>query len=166
VTEHYLPTNKTDRKVNVLGTHHAYQFIASRRSYLERLSRLIQLHSVDLILEEAAPGPHSGKSEVDFFARKLAGERNIEWRNIDLATDERGQLPCESEFGDHWYREGIWVDRAQKLITDGNRQSTLVICGWGHLISLTHKFHDKGYRVECYTYIDPADEHQICSPEK
>jgi hypothetical protein len=64
---------QTIKRVCVLGTHHAYQYQTVRGKYFENVSALIEIHSVDLVAEEA-----SGIA-WDTYAKKIADIRKVSW---------------------------------------------------------------------------------------
>jgi hypothetical protein len=72
----------TDPTICIVGTHHAYQYQTRRQSYFQNIRTLIEIHSADLVAEEA-----TGVSKT--YARTIADEKGIAWKNVDLTTEER-----------------------------------------------------------------------------
>lgn len=154
------------RKICVLGTYHAYQHLAPRALYREKMKALVRLHSVDLVAEEA-----TAEDGITFYAKKLVDEckrtlkRDISWENVDLIKDERGEPEDEkilriAPFIDSAFetsREWIWVERVSKKMKD----SALLICGFSHTLSVSEKFRWAGFEVETHTYFDPQDDDRI-----
>lgn len=104
-------------KICIFGTHHAYQYKTTRRSYLQNVECLIQLHSVDLVAEEA-----SGLTTT--YAKAIAHQAKVLWKNVDLTTEERKVVPDVNpysigtliDFDLHSLREWVWVIRTAKLM--------------------------------------------------
>src|SRR6202035_441140 len=83
-------------KICILGTHHAYQYQAPRFRYLENIKNLIEIHSVDLVAEEATG--ISGASYAQVLTKKIFASR-ISWKNVDLTEDERTKVPDINQLG-------------------------------------------------------------------
>jgi hypothetical protein len=154
------------RRICILGTYHAYQYLAPRDRYRAKVKALIRLHSVDLVAEEA-----TAKEGTTFYAKELTDEckltlnRDISWENVDLTKDERGEVEdgktlqiepfIDSAF--ETSREWIWVERVSKKM----KNSALLICGFAHTFSVSEKFRWAGFEVETHTYFDPQDHERI-----
>jgi hypothetical protein len=150
---------QTIKRVCVLGTHHAYQYKTVRKKYFENVCALIEIHSVDLVAEEA-----SG-IERDTYAKKIADIRKVSWRNVDLTSEERKLVPdinvlglgTQIDFDLHSLREWVWVIRTAKNM----KQSAMLICGFAHLMGVASKFHSLGFAVATEVYFDNEDEKLI-----
>jgi hypothetical protein len=149
-------------KICILGTHHAYQYQAPRFRYLENIKNLIEIHSVDLVAEEATG--ISGASYAQVLIKRVFASR-ITWKNVDLTVEERKIVPdinpmglgTLQDFDLHTLREWVWVIRTSKAMKD----SALLICGLAHTFSVAEKFLLAGYAVETNTYFDKIDEDNI-----
>jgi hypothetical protein len=146
--------NSTSPKVCIFGTHHAYQYKTPRRGYLQNVKSLIQIHSVDLVAEEATGAPST-------YAEAIATLSKVAWKNVDLTSDERKHVPDLNPLGIgtqidadlHWFREWVWVIRTAKAM----KHSALLICGWAHTTGVADKFLSLGFDVEAHVYIDGTD---------
>lgn len=146
------------RKICILATHHAYQIDVSRPGYFQNVKALIELHSVDLIAEEATGAPST-------YAHEVAAECKILWKNVDLTKEERMKVPDVNPYGIgtlidfdlQIIREWVWVVRTSKAM----KHSALLICGCAHTLSVAEKFHWVGFDVETNVYFDRADENRI-----
>jgi hypothetical protein len=76
------------RKVCILGVHHAYQFQVVRPTYIQTVTELVQIHSVDLIAEESADHITT-YVQAAVAAGRIPG---VKWTNVDLSRDERKLL--------------------------------------------------------------------------
>jgi len=147
---------QTTKQVCVLGTHHAYQYKIVRKKYFENVSALIEIHSVDLVAEEA-----SG-IDRDTYAKKVADIRKVSWKNVDLTSEERKLVPdinalglgTQIDFDLHSLREWVWVIRTAKSM----KQSAMLISGLAHLMGVASKFHSLGFPVATEAYFDNEDE--------
>ena len=79
------------RRICILGTHHAYQYQAPRPDYLRNIRDLIEMHSVDLVAEEATGIPPDDSYAHQLIVRVLKSQ--ISWKNVDLTADERRKVP-------------------------------------------------------------------------
>lgn len=146
------------RKICVFGTHHAYQYLVPRPRYLRYLKELIDLHSVDLVAEEA-----TGVSSTYIQQELLKPEfKSVSWKNVDLTREERTRVPDinESSIGTlvdldlHELREWVWVIRT----SEATKGSALLICGLVHTFSVAEKFLSAGFEAETHVYFDNLDE--------
>lgn len=149
-------TGISKRKVCVFGTHHAYQFQLPRPRYLPHLRDLINLHSVDLVAEEATGIP--GESYIQSELSKDEFKTRVSWKNVDMTREERAQLQDLSggtlyDFGFYMAREKVWVARTAEAMKD----SALLICGLVHTFSVAAKFELVGFEVETHVYFDRLD---------
>ena len=141
-------------RICIFGTHHAYQYMTRRRKYLRNVEALIQIHSVDLVAEEA-----SGLTTS--YASAIADEAKVLWKNVDLTPDERKLVPDLNPLGIgtqididlHSLREWVWVIRTTKAMN----QSALLICGFAHTTGTAAKFQSVGFDVETHVYLDGDD---------
>ena len=150
------------RKICILGTHHAYQYQALRRAYLQNVRDLISIHSVDLVAEEA-----TGITDATYADRLIKAEfdSHISWKNVDLSAEERKIAPdinrmgfgTRVDFDLHMLREWVWVIRTSKAM----KNSALLICGFAHTFSVAEKFQLAGFEVETNVYFDKLDEDNI-----
>jgi hypothetical protein len=150
------------RKICILGTHHAYQYQAPRLAYLQNVRNLISIHSVDLVAEEA-----TGIPDPTYADRLIKAEfdSHTSWKNVDLTVEERKKVPdinpmglgTLQDFYLHTLREWVWVIRTSKAMKD----SALLICGLAHTLSVADKFQAAGFEVEINTYFDRLDENNI-----
>lgn len=153
--------NHISPKVCVLGTHHAYQYKRVRKKYLHAVKDLIQIHSVDLVAEEAT-GIEGGS-----FAKEIADLTNTPWKNVDLTHEEREVTPDINRMGIgtqidldlHSLREWVWVIRTAKAM----KESALLICGFAHTTGISCKFRSIGFDVETHVYLDNADDKLIAN---
>lgn len=150
------------RKICILGTHHAYQYCAPRTAYLQHVKDLIEIHSVDLVAEEATGIPDASYAHrliMSFFSSQIL------WKNVDLTEDERKKVHdinpmCFGtlvDFDLHSLREWVWVIRTSKAMKD----SALLICGLAHTFSIADKFKLAGFAVETNVYFDKLDDDNI-----
>jgi len=145
----------TNPKVCILGTHHAYQYQTRRGGYFENIRSLIELHSVDLVAEEA-----SGIGWT--YAHTIADESKVLWKNVDLTSEERAGIPdinpegfgTQFDFDLQVLREWVWLIRTAKTM----KHSALLICGFAHIMGLASKFASVGFDVETHIYFDRRDE--------
>jgi hypothetical protein len=150
------------RKICILGTHHAYQYLAPRTTYLQNVKNLIETHSVDLVAEEA-----TGIPDVSYAHRLIMNvfDSRILWKNVDLTKDERKKVPDINpmglgtlvDFDLHKLREWVWVIRTSRAMKD----SALLICGLAHTFSVADNFQLAGFAVETNVYFDRIDEDNI-----
>ncbi len=144
-----------NQQICIFGTHHAYQYKTTRWRYLQNVECLIQIHSVDLVAEEA-----SGLETT--YARAIANEAKVLWKNVDLTPEERKLVPdlnpdsigTQIDFDLHSLREWVWVIRTAKLM----RHSALLICGFAHTTGAAAKFQSVGFDVETHVYFDGEDD--------
>jgi hypothetical protein len=144
------------QKVCILGTHHAYQYQTKRRGYDQNVRSLIQIHSVDLVAEEATGVPN------ETYAKRIADDFHILWMNVDLSREERQYVPDinQAGFGTLFdfelqlLREWVWVIRTAKAV----KRSALLICGWVHITGVAEKFWRIGFDVETNLYFDRRDD--------
>jgi hypothetical protein len=142
-------------KICIVGTPHAHQLKIKRRGYLQNVESLIQIHSVDLVAEEA-----SGVTST--YAKEIADGANVAWMNVDLTSEERKHVPdlnpdgigTQIDFDLHWLREWVWVIRTAKAM----KKSALLICGYAHTTGTAEKFWSLGFDVETHVYFDRRDE--------
>jgi hypothetical protein len=154
--------NLMRRKICILGTCHAYQYCAPRPAYLQNVRDLIEIHSVDLVAEEATG--IDGKSYAHRLIESVL-KNQIAWKNIDLTADERTRVPdlnpmgigTLQDFELHSLREWVWVVRTSKAMKD----SALLICGCAHTFSVAEKFQQIGFEVETNAYFDKKDDENI-----
>ena len=147
-------------KVCILATHHAYQYKAHRRAYLENVKCLVEIHSVDFVGEEAA-------DSIDTYAQEIAKGLSVPWRNIDLTSEERRHVPDINRRGIgtlvdpdlQMLREWVWVIRTAKAM----KRSALVICGLAHMTGLAAKFLSVGFDIETNVYFDRTDDENIAN---
>jgi hypothetical protein len=147
------------KRVCVLGTHHAYQYKTVRTKYFENVSALIEIHSVDLVAEEATG------IERDTYAKKIADIRKVSWKNVDLTSEERKLVPdinalslgTQIDFDLHTLREWVWVIRTAKNM----KQSAMLICGFAHLMGVASKFYSLGFAIATEAFFDNKDEKLI-----
>lgn len=148
-----------NRKVCIFGVHHLYQYYSPRKKYLIEIGNLIQIHSVDLVAEEAT-GLQTTYVQEELLKPEFASK--VSWKNIDLSREERKKIPDINEpgwgtlvdFEHHELREWIWVVRTSAAMKD----SVLLICGMVHVFSVAPKFRSVGFDVETHVYFDRADE--------
>jgi hypothetical protein len=150
------------RKICILGTHHAYQYQAPRLAYLQNVRNLISIHSVDLVAEEA-----TGIPDATYAQRliKIEFDSHTSWKNVDLTVEERKKVPdinpmglgTLQDFDLHTLREWVWVIRTSKAM----KGSALLICGLAHTLSVADKFQAAGFEAEINTYFDKLDENNI-----
>jgi hypothetical protein len=150
------------RKICILGTHHAYQYCALRTAYLQHVKDLIDIHSVDLVAEEA-----TGIPDASYAHRLIMSvfSSQILWKNVDLTEDERKKVPdvnpmsfgTRVDFDLHTLREWVWVVRTSEAMKD----SALLICGLAHTFSAADKFQLAGLAVETNVYFDKLDDDNI-----
>lgn len=148
-----------NRKVCIFGVHHLYQFYSPRKKYLNEIRNLIEIHSVDLVAEEAT-GVSSTYVQQELLKPEFASK--VSWKNIDLSRNERKKIPDINEMGvgtlvdfeHHDLREWIWVVRTSAAMKD----SALLICGMVHVFSVAAKFQSVGFEVETNVFFDRADE--------
>ena len=144
------------RKVCIFATHHDYQICVQRPKFLQNIGYLIEIHSVDLVAEEAT-GLEDG-SYARGFVKRVPG---VEWKNVDLSREERELVPdlnprgigTQVDHDLHNLREWVWVIRTSKAMN----QSALIICGLCHLFSLADKFQATGFEVKTHSYLDNTD---------
>jgi hypothetical protein len=139
-------------KICIFGSYHEFQEDSPIDSaYNEHLRELLRSHSVDTVFEEATGLP--SKSCVEL----LADELELRWLNVDLSKEERKKLPdlalsskydTQQDIEMHRQRENIWV----KNISETDSDSSLLICGVCHVISLGNKLSELGYSVEAHVY--------------
>jgi hypothetical protein len=142
-------------KICIFGTHHAYQLNTKRQGYLQNIKSLIQIHSVDLVAEEA-----SGVTTTR--AKEIADEAKVAWLNVDLTGEERKHVPdfnpagigTQIDFDFYWFREWVWVIRTTKAM----KKSALLICGLAHVMGVADKFSSLGFNVETHVYFDGRDQ--------
>jgi hypothetical protein len=150
-----------NRKICILGTHHAYQYTTVRKKYWRYVSELIELHAVDLVAEEFS------KPDRTSYAAKIAAIHHVLWRNVDLTTEERKFVPdinawsigTQIDFELHSLREWVWVTRTASVM----KQSALLICGLAHSTGVAYKFEAVGFDVETHVYFDNADDELIAT---
>ena len=145
-------------KVCILGVHHAYQYEVVRPKYFQELRNLIEIHSVDLVAEEASE--INGKT----FAQELLDVSfpGVLWSNVDLTSEERKVLPDINplgigtlvDFDFHMARERAWVERTTKAV----KNSALLVCGYCHVFSVAEKFRAAGFETEINVYFAEEDE--------
>ena len=147
------------RKICILGTHHAYQYCAPRTSYLQSVRDLVEIHSVDLVAEEA-----TGIDDASYAYRLIVSvfSSRILWKNVDLTVDERKKVPDIGfgtlvDFDLHTLREWVWVIRTSKAM----KSSALLICGLAHTFSVADKFQLAGFTVATNVYFDKLDDDNI-----
>jgi hypothetical protein len=150
------------RKICILGTHHAYQYQAPRFRYLQNVKDLVEIHSVDLVAEEA-----TGMPDTSYAHRLITSvfASRITWKNVDLTVEERKIVPdinpmglgTLQDFDLHTLREWVWVIRTSKAMKD----SALLICGLAHTLSVADKFQMAGFAVETHVYFDKLDEDNL-----
>ena len=142
-------------RVCIFGTHHAYQYKIMRWKYPQNVECLIQIHSVDLVAEEA-----SGVATT--YAKTIANNAKVLWKNVDLTREERKLVPdlnamgigTQIDFDLHSLREWVWVIRTAKSM----KQSALLICGLAHTMGVAAKFQSIGFEIETHVYLDGADD--------
>jgi hypothetical protein len=153
-----MESNPMKPKICIFGTHHAYQYKIPRRRYFQNVKCLIQIHSVDLVAEEATGVTTS-------YAEGIANEAKVAWKNVDLTPEERKLVPdlnpysigTQIDFDMHWLREWVWVIRTAKLM----KHSALLICGFAHTTDVAAKFQSVGFDVETHIYLDGEDNKVI-----
>jgi hypothetical protein len=146
-----------NRKVCILGVHHAYQYQVVRRAYFQEVKSLIEIHNVDLVAEEASG---ISKTFVQELLEKLFPA--VVWSNVDLTSEERKGLPDANplgvgtlvDFDFNMARERAWVERTSKVV----KNSALLICGYCHVFSVAEKFRAAGFEVEINVFFDKDDE--------
>jgi hypothetical protein len=151
------------RKICILGTYHAYQYEAPRLKFLQELKNLIEIHSVDLVAEEATGIPTDASYAKQLIVSEF--DSKILWKNVDLTAVEREKVPDINpmglgtlvDFDLHTLREWVWVIRTSKAMKD----SALLICGLAHTFSVADKFQLAGLAVETNVYFDRLDEDNI-----
>jgi hypothetical protein len=125
--------------------------------FRSHLNELIQDHQVDTIVEEATGLPP--KSCIELLADNLS----IRWKNIDLTTKERAliddaALRSKYEFVQdltlHHRRESVWVVRISEAVIN----SGLLICGFGHVLSLGEKLRWFDFEIEAHIYCPRRDD--------
>jgi hypothetical protein len=154
-----------NRKVCLFGVHHAYQYCAIRPAYLQNVRALIEIHSVDLVAEEA-----SGLSSTYVQQDLLKTNSKVSWKNVDLTREERTKVPDINQMGIgtlvdldlHMLREWVWVVRTSQAMKD----SALLICGMVHTFSVAAKFRSVGFEVEINVYFDRVDEERLKTYER
>jgi hypothetical protein len=137
----------------IFGTHHAYQYKTKRRGYFQNVKSLIQIHSVDVVAEEA--------TGVATYAEAIADEAKVLWKNVDLTSEERKHVPdlnpcsigTQIDFDLHSLREWVRVIRTAKTM----KHSALLICGFTHTTGVANKFLSVGFDVETHVYLDGTD---------
>ena len=142
-------------RICIFGTHHAYQYMTTRRKYSQNVECLIQIHSVDLVAEEA-----SGLATT--YAKLIANKANVLWKDVDLTPEERMLVPdlnamsigTQIGFDLHSLREWVWVIRTAKSM----KHSALLICGLAHTMGVAAKFQSVGFNIETHVYLDRADD--------
>lgn len=147
-----------NRKVCILGVHHAYQYQVGRLQYLQELKNLVEIHAVDLVAEEAS-GIDGETFAQELLQRFFPG---VAWANVDLTSEERKGLPDSNPLGigtvvDYEFnmtREHAWVERTEKAV----KNSALLICGYCHVFSIAQKFLAAGFQVEVNVYFDKEDQ--------
>jgi hypothetical protein len=147
------------RRVCILGVHHLYQFYAPRKAYLNEVRALIEIHSVDLVAEEAT-GLATTYVQEELLKPEFTSK--VSWKNVDLSREERQKIPDINEMGigtlvdfeHHELREWIWVVRTAAAM----KNSALLICGMVHTFSVAAKFRSVGFEVETNVYFDKADD--------
>lgn len=148
------------RKVCVFGTFHGYQFKVPRQKYLTELQSLIEVHSVDLVAEEATGIP--GESYIQSELSKDEFKGRVLWKNVDMTPEERVKMPDINPMGLGTLvdldlqvaREQVWVARTAEAM----KNSALLICGLAHTFSVAEKFRSAGFDVETNLYLDPLDD--------
>ncbi|HXW57742.1 MAG TPA: hypothetical protein VEJ67_18460 [Candidatus Cybelea sp.] len=147
-------------RICVLGTHHMYQEDVCRKSYLRTLCDLIDIHAVELVAEEAKADSNThARRAVDIL--KSQG-KSIDWIGIEIEREEREYIPDRNPLGIGTFvdldfymtREWIWVARVARR----SKNSTLVICGLAHTLSLAEKFQSIRFDVETDVFLDKSDE--------
>ncbi len=120
---------------------------------------LIQIHSVDLVVEEATG------IQRDSYAKSITDLCDVRWKNVDLTAEERRLVPdinqmgigTQIDFDLHCLREWVWVIRTTKAI----KESALLICGLAHTTGVASCFRSVGYEVETHIFFDNADDRLI-----
>lgn len=123
------------RKVCVFGTFHGYQYKVHRPKYLNELRALIEIHSVDLVAEEATG--IEGQSYIERELLKPEFESRVSWKNVDMTREERALVPDRNQMGlgtfvdfdFYMAREGVWVTKTAEAM----KGSALLICGLTHV---------------------------------
>jgi len=149
--------NPSNPRICIFGTHHAYQYKTKRRGYFQNVKSLIQIHSVDLVAEEA--------TGATTYAEVIADDAKVLWKNVDLSPEERKHMPdlnplgigTQIDFDLHSLREWLWVIRTAKSI----KHSALMICGFAHTTGVADKFRSVGFDVETHVYFDGTDNGHI-----
>jgi hypothetical protein len=150
-----MDLNSMNPKICIFGTHHAYQYQTKRRKYFQNVEALIEIHSADLVAEEAGGLPTT-------YAQDIANKALVVWKNVDLTREERKLVPdlnpysigTQIDFDLHSLREWVWVIRTAKSM----KNSALLICGLAHTMSMAAKFQSVGFDVETHVYIDRVDD--------
>ena len=153
-------TEMSKRKVCVFGTFHGYQYKVPRPKYLNELRALIEIHSVDLVAEEATGIP--GESYIQSELSKDEFKTRVSWKNVDMTREERAKvsdinpmgLGTLVDFNLYTTREQVWVARTAEAMKD----SALLICGVAHTFSVAEKFKCAGFDVETHVYFDKLDD--------
>jgi hypothetical protein len=148
-----------NKKICVFGTFHYYQLDVYRPQFINELSCLAEIHTVDVILEEAV-------AELITIPRVWAKKKaSLPWVPVDLNRDERKGIPDKNPCGIGTLvdldfqnaRERAWVERTAKAV----KVSGLFICGGVHTLSVAQKFIAGGFDVEVHTFIDRSDDLRI-----
>lgn len=148
------------RKVCIFGTFHGYQYKIHRPKYLQELRALIEIHSVDLVAEEASS--IEDMSYIRLELQKAEFNSRVTWKNVDITQDERALMPDINpiglgtlyDFNFYMAREKVWVRRTVEAMKD----SALLICGIAHTFSIAEKFRCADFEVETNVYFDKLDE--------
>lgn len=147
------------KKVCVFGTLHEYQCDVYRPQFINELSCLAKIYSVDTILEEA-------NVELWTIPRVWAKKKaQLPWVAVDLNREEREVLLDENPTGDgslidfsfNNARERAWVERTASAI----KVSGLFLCGCVHTLSVAQKFISAGLEVRVHAFIDRSDQRLI-----
>src|SRR5271154_384481 len=145
------------RKVCILGVHHDYQFRVRSPKFLQNVDCLVQIHSVDLVTEEA-----TGIGDTGYIRALVEKMPGVNWKNVDLEREQRNLVPdlnregigTQVDYDLHEIREWIWVVRTSKLMNE----SALLICGTCHLFSIAEKFRALGFEIETHVFGERGDD--------
>jgi hypothetical protein len=149
------------RKVCIFGTLHDYQTSVVRPQFFQNIKDLMDIHSVDLVAEEASGCPGTYANALVELCKKMKPNITLDWKQVDLTGPERVGIPDKNPSGNGTFhdldfqivREWTWVARTLMAM----ETSALLICGVAHTFSVGEKFRFAGLEVETHVYFDRRD---------